>query len=127
MYANNNLGVMNMGFPDVCTTPPAVPTPYPNIAVSVTHIPSQFNVFIGIGISENLMTQGTVSNGDNSGVMLGVASGLVMGPDRSVLGSFQTFVGAIPATHLTSINIQNSTNAPGLSLTPAQFVTLLLA
>lgn len=126
MFANNNLGVLNFGFPDVCTTPPGVPIPYPNLAFSLTHIPSQFNIFIGIGISENLMTQGTISNGDNAGVMMGVASGTEMAPDRSVLGSFQIFIGAIPATHLTSMNIQNSTNSVGLSLTPAQFVTLIL-
>lgn len=119
---------MNMGFPDVCLTPTPTPTPitYPNIATSATHVPSQINIFFGIGIAENLMTQGTVSNGDNAGVNMGVASGTEMGPDRSVLGSFVTFVGAIPSTRLTSVNIQNNTNSPGVTLTPAQFCTLLL-
>lgn len=128
MFANNNLGIMNLGFPDVCLTPIVVPVPipYPNIAFSLTHIPSQFNVFIGIGIAENLATTGTVSNGDNAGVNLGVASGMVMGPDRSILGSFKTLIGAIPASRLTGLNIQNSTNTPGITLTPAQFCTLLL-
>ena len=128
MFANNNLGILNFSFPDVCLTPIIVPVPipYPNIAFSLTHIPSQFNVFIGIGIAENLLTTGTVSLGDTTGVNLGVASGLIMGPDRSILGSFVTFIVGIPATRLTSLNIQNLTNAIGLTLTPAQFITLLL-
>lgn len=128
MFANNNLGVCNTGFPDVCDTPTPTPTPipYPNIAVSTTHIPSQFTIFMGTGIGENLATQGTISNGDDAGVELGVASGTEIGPDRSILGSLKTFVGAIPGSRLTSVNIQNSTNSPGLSLTPAQFTTLLL-
>jgi len=129
MFANTNLGVMNFAFPDVCLTPtPAgpIPVPYPNIALSTTHVPSVFNVIVGGGLAENLMTMGTISNGDNAGVALGVASGLVMGPDRAMLGSFKTFFGTAPATRLTSMTIQNSTNAPGMSLTPSQFKVLLL-
>lgn len=125
MLANNNLGIMNLGFPDVCLTPmPApVPTPYPNIAFSVTHIPSQINIFIGIGLAENLATTGTISNGDNAGVALGVASGTIMGPDRGVLGSIKVLIAAIPGTRLTGLNIQNSTNCPGFTVIPAQFIT----
>lgn len=129
MFANTNLGVMNLGFPDVCLTPSPVgpiPIPYPNIAVSATHVPSVFNVIIGGGLAENLLTSGTLSNGDNAGVATGVASGVVMGPDRPMLGSFKTLIGGAPATRLTTMNIQNSTNAPGASLTPSQFKVLLL-
>lgn len=129
MFANTNLGVMNFAFPDVCLTPtPAgpIPIPYPNIALSTTHVPSVVNVLIGGGLAENLMTAGTVSNGDNAGVAMGVASGMVMGPDRPMLGSFKTLIGGAPATRLTTMTIQNSTNAPGMSLTPSQFKLLLL-
>lgn len=130
MFANTNLGVMNFGFPDVCLTPSPVgpiPIPYPNIAMSATHVPSVVNIIIGGGLAENLATSGTVSNGDNAGVALGVASGLVMGPDRPMLGSFKTLFGGMPATRLTTVNIQNSTNAPGMSLTPSQVKVLVLA
>ncbi len=129
MFANTNLGVMNLGFPDVCLTPVGpvvVPIPYPNIALSVTHVPSVFNVIIGGGLAENLLTSGTISNGDNAGVAMGVASGLVMGPDRAMLGSFKTLIGGAFATRLTSVTMQNSTNSVGVSVTPSQFKVLLL-
>ena len=130
MFANTNLGVMNFAFPDVCLTPTPVgpiPIPYPNIAISATHIPSVFNVILGGGLAENLLTAGTMSNGDNAGVATGVASGMVMGPDRYLLGSFKTMIGPAFATRLTSMTMQNSTNMVGLSLTPSQFKVLVLA
>ncbi|WP_115719795.1 DUF4150 domain-containing protein [Gallaecimonas mangrovi] len=127
MFANTNLGVMNLGFPDVCLTPPfALPIPYPNIALSLTHIPSQFKVIIGGGLAENLLTEGTVSLGDMTGVQTGLISHEVAGQDQPVLGSFKVLYGTAFATRLTSINIQNGINSIGISLTPAQVVTLLL-
>ncbi|WP_265583812.1 PAAR-like domain-containing protein [Chitinimonas koreensis] len=76
MFANTNLGVLNLGFPDVCLTPPlAIPIPYPNLTFSFFHIPSFFQLIIGGGLAENILTQGTISLGDFAGVMLGVASG----------------------------------------------------
>lgn len=131
MFANNNLSVMNFAFPDVCKVPtPAgpVPTPFPNIAMSTTHIPSVFNILMGPGLAENLLTTGTVSNGDEVGVAMGIVSSLVMGPDRYMLGSLKTFVGVAPATRLTSLTGQNgpSPNIVGMSLTPGQVSVLLL-
>jgi len=131
MFANVNLGVMNFAFPDVCNipTPAPVPTPLVNIALSTTHVPSQFKVILGGGLAENLLTMGTISNGDQAGVAMGVASGMIMGADRPVTCSIKVFFGAIPATRLTSITSQNGMlpNAVGLSLTPAQIRVLLIS
>lgn len=128
MFANTWLGVMNLGFPDVCLTPPlAIPVPYPNITFSFFHIPSLFDILIGGGFAENLLTQGTVSLGDFTGVLLGVASGMMAGPDRPILGSFKVIHGAAFATHLTTLNIQNSTNTIGITLTPAQIRVVILS
>lgn len=128
MFANINLGVMNLAFPDVCLTPPlAIPIPYPNITFSFTHIPSQFTVIIGGGLAENLLTFGTTSLGDFGGVMGGVASGMVAGPDKPILGSFKTLFGPVFSTRLTSLNLQNLTNIVGVSLTPAQICVLLVS
>jgi hypothetical protein len=132
MFANNNLGVLNFGFPDVCLVPVGpvpVPTPFPNLVFSTTHIPSVFNVIIGGGLAENLLTTGTVSLGDEAGVLLGLISHMVDSPDRPFLGSFKTLIGGIFATRLTTINGQNGLlpNTVGISITPAQFRVLLLS
>jgi hypothetical protein len=124
MFANTNLGVLNLAFPDVCISPVGIPIPFPNLAVSLTHIPSLFNVIIGGGLAENLLTEGTVSLGDAGA---GVASGMMMGPDHPLLGSFKTIFGVCLATRLTTLTIQNLDNAPGISLTPAQIRVLLVS
>jgi len=131
MFANTSLCVMNLAFPDVCNTPtPAgpVPIPYPNIAISVTHIPSQFHIFIGGGLAENLLTEGTVSNGDNAGLLGGLISGMDMAADRCLLGSFKVALGGVFATRLTSPTGQNGLmpNSMGLSITPSQVCVLVL-
>jgi Domain of unknown function (DUF4150) len=125
MFANNNLGVMSLGFPDVCIVG-IVPVPEANIDFSITNIPTVFNVLYGCGLVENLITVSTLSTAD-AGV--GVVSGMCIGPKRSFLGSFKLLVGAVFVSRLTSLNGQNGLlpNAPGISLTPAQFRVLVLS
>jgi len=65
--------------------------------------------------------------GDQPGVALGVASGTVMGPARHLTAAFTVLVGGLPATRLTSISLQNSTNMIGLRIVPSQLKVLLLA
>ena len=132
MFANNSMGVTNLAYPDVCKVPTPsglVPTPLPNIASSLTHIPAQFRVLFGPGFGENLLTTGTISSGDEAGVGLGVVSGTIKGPDRPVTASFKVFCGGIPATRLTTVTSQNGMppNAAGVSLTPGQVRVLVLA
>ena len=128
MFANAQMMGMDLGFPDVCLTPPVgAPIPYPNMAMGP----------MGLGFYPKVLWQGTpahnmattipMSNGDNTGVMLGVASGLVMGPSRHLTGAFTVLVGGPPATRMTSVSLQNSTNAPGMRLVPSQVKVLLLA
>lgn len=125
MFANTNLGVLNLGFPDVCIVG-IVPVPEVNIDVSITNIPTVFNVLFGGGLSENLLTIGALSEAD---VGAGVVSGMCMGPKRSFLGSFTVMVGCMFTSRLTSINGQNGLlpNAVGITLTPAQFKVLHLS
>jgi Domain of unknown function (DUF4150) len=130
MFANTQMMGMDMAFPDVCLTPAGpvmVPIPYPNIAMGPTAIPNQVVVLIMAMPAHNLGTITPLTNGDNSGVGMGVASGMVMGPSRHLTGSFTILYGGMPATRLTSMSLQNSTNAPGARLVPSQPVVLLLA
>jgi hypothetical protein len=131
MFANTNMGVLSLAFPDVCTTPVVVPVPvpYPNIAVSATAIPSQFNVLIECMPAHNLATINPISNGNEAGVLLGVMSAMIMGPQRHLMGSMTVFTGGPPATRMLDPTGQNGLlpNAPGLSLTPAQVTVVILS
>ena len=131
MFANTMMGGMNLGFPDVCKTPSPVgpiPIPYPNMSMGMTRVPPCFKVFMGGTPAHNMNTMGTISNGDNAGVAGGVASQMVMGPDRHMMGSFGVFLQGMPATKMTSITGQNgmSLNVPGLSLVPSQYKVMIL-
>ncbi len=129
MFANTQMMGLDLGFPDVCLTPmPApVPIPYPNIALGPTAIPSQLKVLFMCMPAHNMATTIPLTVGDQPGVNLGVASGTVMGPARHLTASFTTLVAGIPATRLTSIALQNSTNCPGIRIVPSQLKVLLLA
>lgn len=129
MFANCQLMGTDTGFPDVCITPAApspIPVPYPNIAMGNMAIPNCPTILIMGGPAHNLATVIPMSNGDNAGVMLGVASGTVMGPSRAVLGAFTVLFLGMPASRLTSVTIQNSTNCPGVRSVPSQPLVVLL-
>lgn len=129
MFANTQMMGMSLGFPDVCLTPtPApVPIPYPNISMQPMGIPAAYNVLFMCAPSHNMATTVPLTNGDNPGVALGVASGMVMGPSRHVTAAFTVLTDGIPATRMTSMTITNSTNCPAISIVPSQFKVILLA
>ncbi|HVY47962.1 MAG TPA: DUF4150 domain-containing protein [Minicystis sp.] len=130
MFANTQMMGTDIGFPDVCLTPvgPAVaPVPYPNVAMGPMGVPAAYNVLFMGTPAHNLATTIPMTNGDNAGVATGVASGTVMGPGRHLTGSFTVLVGGVPATRMTSVALQNSTNCPGVRLVPSQVKVLLLA
>jgi hypothetical protein len=132
MFANCQLGGVNFGFPDVCLTPIVVPVPipYPNIAMGMTANPATAckKIFLSCMPAHNLTTMGTISMGDNAGVNGGVASGMVMGPCKHLMGSFGVIYEGTPATKMTSPTGQNgiSLNAPGMTLVPSQFKVMIM-
>ena len=77
--------------------------------------------------AHNMKTEPVMTNGDNAGVATGVASGTVMGPARTVTAAFTVLVGGMPLSRLTSITVQNSTNAPGAKIVPSATNVLVLA
>lgn len=132
MFAKTQMPAQSLAFPDVCLTPappaPApVPVPYPNIAISAMAVPNVTNVlFVGMP-AHNLGTTTPMTNGDNPGLATGVASATVMAPQRNLTGAFTCLIKGMPATRLTSVSLQNSTNAPGATITPSQTKVLILA
>jgi len=122
MFANNMM-VMNLGFPDVCLEGP-VPVPLPNMSETAEALPTVPNVLIEFTPVQNLNSMVLMSEGDMG---LGVASGMCMGPTKPLLGAFTVLVDAMPMTRLTSFNLQNLDNCPGVSLVPGQFTLLCLS
>lgn len=129
MFANTQMMGMDLAFPDVCLTPTPVPTPipYPNIAMAPMGVGAAYNVLFGCAPTHNMGTTIPMTNGDNAGVAMGVASGMVMGPSRHLTAAFTVLVGGMPVTRLTSVSLQNSTNAPGMRIVPSQVSVLVLA
>ncbi|NLW04355.1 MAG: DUF4150 domain-containing protein [Pseudomonadaceae bacterium] len=131
VFATTQMGGLNLGFPDVCITPIGpvpTPIPYPNLAIPTMAIPSQFKVLTLAMPNHNMMTITPMSNGDNSGVLMNPASGMVMGPQRQLLGSFKTFIGGMPANKMLGMSGQNgfTPGAPGVTLVPSQVKLMLL-
>jgi hypothetical protein len=130
MFANCQMMGMDMGFPDVCLTPTPVgpvPVPYPNIAMGPTAIPTAPNILFVCTPAHNMATTIPLTNGDNAGVSMGVASGTVMGPQRHLTAAFTVLVMGAPATRLTSVSLANSTNCPGARIVPSQPIVTILA
>lgn len=135
MFATTQMPALSLGFPDVCLTPiPSpvgpipVPIPYPNIALSATAIPSQFKVLTMAMPNHNLMTITPLSNGDNAGLMMNPLSGMVMGPQKQLIGSFKTLIGGMPANKMLGMTGQNGImpGCVGATLSPSQIKVLLL-
>lgn len=132
MLAKTSAGGMCLGFPDVCLTPappaPApIPIPYPNTGVDPTDTSFVPNVLITCTPAHNMSTQPVMSNGDNAGVAMGVASGTVMGPVRTLTAAFTVICGGMPLARLTSVTLHNSTNCPGVKIVPSVTNVVVLA
>src|SRR5579884_2180672 len=99
MFANAQMAGTDLGFPDVCLTPMApapVPVPYPNVAMGPMGMPAAYNVLFMGTPAHTMATVVPLTNGDNAGVALGVASGTVMGPSRHLTGAFSVLVAGMP-------------------------------
>ncbi|MEM9697002.1 MAG: DUF4150 domain-containing protein [Myxococcota bacterium] len=130
MFANCQLGGQDIGAPDVCLTPSAsgvTPVTYTNTASGATGTPAAYTVLFGFGCAHNLSTTIPISNGDEAGVSLGTCSGTFMGPGRHTLGANTCLVGGMPASRMTSVSMQNSTNSVGTRTTPSQVKVLIMS
>jgi hypothetical protein len=133
MFQSTMGGGMSLGFPDVCLTPTPVgpiPIPYPNTSTGATSNPltTALTVLTDCMPSLNQMSQTIISMGDTPGVNMGVASGLVMGPQEHILGSLTVLKEGAPAQRLTSMTGHNglSMNCPGVTLAPSQVTVMVM-
>ena len=118
---------MSNAVPDVCMTPPlAIPAPFPNIANNALALPGYFTIMINCMPELNVASMYLITNGDEAGMMGGVASGMIMGPGRCMLPSMAVFVGGVPVWRTTAMTIQNMSNAPGVTSVPSQTVYQVL-
>ena len=69
------------------------PIPYPNIAMAPMGVPAAYTILFVCAPAHNLSTMIPLTNGDNAGVAMGVASGTVMGPSRHLTGAFTVLLG----------------------------------
>ena len=136
VFATTQMPAINMAMPDVCLTPiPSpvgpipTPIPYPNISVTATAIPSVVNVLTLAMPNHNMMTITPMSNGDNAGLMMNPLSGMVMGPQKQLLGSVTTFMGGLPANKMLGLSGQNGImpGAFGETLSPSQVKLMILS
>lgn len=127
MFANCQLMGLDLAFPDICKTPPAlIPIPYPNFALGPMAIPNAWNILLMGMPAHNMATVIPITNGDNPGLALGLISPSVMGPSRHITCVPNTLFKAIPATRLTSMTVQNRANTVGARIVPSQVKVVLL-
>lgn len=118
---------MSNAIPDVCKTPPfAIPAPFPNLGNNAMAIPTYFTVMINCMPELNIMSMYAITNGDEGGALGGVASQIIVGPGRAMMGSTCYFVGGGPSWRLTAPTLQNLSNAPGVSMVPSQTVKIVM-
>jgi hypothetical protein len=130
MFVTTQMPSLSLGFPDVCAIPTPVgpiPIPFPNIAESVMALPptTAMNILIDCMPVHNMGTTGTLSEGDAG---IGVLSGMMMGPHRTLVGSFTCLMGGLPTSRMLSMTGQNGIcmNCPGVTLSPSQVTVLCL-
>jgi hypothetical protein len=72
--------------------------------------------------AHNLSTSRVPSLGNFPGTLLGVASKMVMGPDRHIMGSTKLFIAGQPATGMCDPTGANgmAPNIPGVTVSPPQ-------
>jgi len=111
-------GISIATIPDVCKTPSPggpVPTPYPNIAQSITLASGTTTVKGDKAMAANKGSKFALSNGDNAGVAGGVKSNVFMKEATWILYSFDVKMDGKSAARLTDKMFHNSENAANLA------------
>lgn len=111
-------GISTATIPDVCKTPTPggpVPTPYPNIAQSITLSNGTTTVKGDKMMAANKGSKFALSNGDNAGTLGGVKSNVFMKEATWILYSPTVKLQGKGACRLTDKMFHNSNNAANLT------------
>lgn len=126
MFANCQAGGMDIAVPDVCLTPPLpIPIPYINIALGLLALVNVPHILIAAAPVHNLATIIPITFGDEPGVVGGVCSGTFMSISQHITGSGTVLYGALPATRLLDLTLQNLTNICGIRILPSQTIVAI--
>ena len=110
---------------DICNVqsgPVVVPTPYSNSGEWLMAIGNPVALFDGMP-SCTILDMIMLSTGDESGTLMGVASGMIIGMVTAEIGCPVVMVGgAMVASFGVSTTIQNLTNAVGLYSSASQSI-----
>jgi carboxyl-terminal processing protease len=127
MMPASNAGVgMNMGFPDVCTTPAApspIPVPYPNMGMNAQELPPAGGgriLFSGCP-AHNMGGKPAMTSGDEGGT----AHPMFKMPGGCMTGNPKILLGGMPAEHLGTPSFGNNYN-DGLGAKTVPSVTNVL-
>ena len=118
MLPASNKGVgMNIGFPDVCLTPPIpLPIPYPNLALNVMAVPFSPIVKVTMMPALNLASKIPITMGDDAGV----AHPVFKQTGAYTMGNPIVYVDKLPAINLLCPTTGNAMNNPiGAVLIPS--------
>jgi hypothetical protein len=131
MFANTQMGGMDVGSPDTCIflAPPAPPAfiPFLNQAIGATAVPTQIKVLILAAPAHNLNTTIPLTVEVPPGPpSLGQLSGTFMGPSRHSEGSSVVVMVGAPATRVGHSSLQNSNNCQGHRVVPSQFKVMVM-
>lgn len=129
MFANCQLAGLDLGFPDVCLTPPLpIPIPYANISLGCMAIPNTPNIlFAGMPAHNIMATITPCSFGDEAGALGGVISGTIVCLSFAITGALTVLIGCFPAARMTSLTVQNLCNVIGIRILPSQLTIIILA
>lgn len=130
VFSKTNMSGLDFAFPDCCNTlvgTATVPLPYPNMAFPSVAVPTQYTTYNECLPAHNLATTTSVTTGDTTGTLGGVASATFMGAAYHTTCSTSVWYGTSLATRMLDVTIQNTSNAVGAALVPSQTLVMILA
>lgn len=119
-------GMLTANIPDVCKTPappaPPVPVPYPNMAAASLADPGSLckKIMVSGGMAYNMGSKTTLTNGDEAGVVGGMASNKFIGEAEIVMASVKVRLEGKGAVRVNDQTSHNAKNTMGMVTAPSQ-------